>query len=249
MKKENVLIVAVDFSKCSIKALDFAIRIANCIKSNILIVHVEKPNINDSVYSKNGHEYHKNVILKLEKLVEKFQPCLKKGILEYKIRKGKVHTEITNQAKYSDAYLIITGAHGISGFEEFWIGSNAFKVVISSTIPVITIREDLVSKKRQIFKIVLPIDSSPETRQKVPVAVELAKYFKAEIHVVGIYSTNVKAVRNFVEGFVEQAVEYIEKHGVVCKSQFKFCNNITDGIIEYAEEVNADLITIMSEQE
>ena len=37
------------------------------------------------------------------------------------------------------AGLIITGSHGISGFEEYWIGSNAFKIVTYATCPVVTV--------------------------------------------------------------------------------------------------------------
>jgi len=249
MKKENVIIVAIDFSKCSIKALEYAVSIANNIKSNILIVYVEKLQTTDSIYSKNGHECRLKIVDNLDKLVAKYQPLLKKGKVEYKIRKGKVHKEIANQAKYSDAYMIVAGTHGISGFEEYFIGSNAFRIVTSSSIPVITIREDFIFKQKHIKKIVLPIDSSAETRQKVPFAVEMAKHFNSEIHIIGIYSTNIKAVKNYIESYTKQAVEYIEKRGIVCKSEYKFCKNITEGIIEYSQEIKSDLVIIMSEQE
>ena len=88
-----------------------------------------------------------------------------------------------------------------------------------------------------------------ETRQKVPFTTELAKLFESEIHVLGVYSTNVKDVKNLVEGYAKQAIDYIEEAGVVCEKHFKFCENITEGIIEYSKEIRADLITIMTEQE
>ncbi len=249
MKKEKkIILVAVDFSKCSIKALEIAIAIANDIGANILMVHVDKPQNPDSIYSKRGKEHLNKLNDLFEKLVKKYQRKLK-GKLEYKIRKGKVYVEIANQAKYSDGYLLVAGTHGVSGFEEFWIGSNAFRFVLSAHCPVITIRESYTCEQKHIKNIVLPIDSTIESRQKVSYAIELAKFFGAKIHVLGIYSTNVKDVKNLVENYAKQAADYIESKGVICQKHFKFCENITEEIIEYANEVKAELIVIMTEQE
>jgi nucleotide-binding universal stress UspA family protein len=250
MKNEKQLLVAIDFSKCSIKALEFAIGIANNMAGNVLMVHVDKPQSTESVYSKRGSEHQEKIKGLLDKLVKKYQSSLHgNGKLEYKIRKGKVYTEIANQAKYSDAYLLVVGTHGVSGFEEFWIGSNAFKLVTSAPCPVITIRESFIWKQKHIKRIILPIDSSMETRQKVPFATELAKYFDSEIHVLGVYSTNVKDIKNLVEGYAKQAVDYIEEAGAKCEKHFRSCENITEGTIEYAKEVRAELIAVMTEQE
>lgn len=248
MKKEKQILVAIDFSKCSIRALELAITIANDCGGNILMVHVDKPYTDESVYSRKGAEHHDKLVKLFDKLVKKYQGDLT-AKLEYKIRKGKVYSEIANQAKYSDAYLIIAGTHGSSGFEEFWIGSNAFRFVTSSPCPVITIREGYTWKQKHIKKILLPIDSTIETRQKVPFTADLAKQFGAEIHVLGVYSTNVKDVKSLVEGYAKQAFDYIEAQDVKCEKHFKFCENITEGTLEYAKEIKAELIAIMTEQE
>ena len=70
-------------------------------------------------------------------------------------------------------------------------------------------------EKKHISEILFPIDSTMETRQKVPFATELAKYFDAEIHLLGVYSTNVKDIKNLVEGYTKQAMEYVESNNVV----------------------------------
>ena len=248
MKKDKQILVAIDFSKCSIKALEFAICIANDLKANVLMVHVDKDQSSESLYNKRGSEHLEKLVATFEKLVAKHQPSLK-GNLEYKIRTGKVHTEIANQAKYSDAYLLVTGTNGVSGFEEFWIGSNAFRLVTSVPCPIITIRESFIWKQKHINSIVLPIDSTIETRQKVPYTTELAKIFNAKIHILGVYSSSLKELKNLVEGYTKQAMEYIQNEEVECDVEFKFCENITEGIIEYAGEMSAQLISIMTEQE
>ena len=46
-----------------------------------------------------------------------------------------------NQARKVNADLIIMGTHGRTGLEKMLVGSTAEKVVRSSPIPVLTVRE------------------------------------------------------------------------------------------------------------
>jgi nucleotide-binding universal stress UspA family protein len=231
-----------------LRALKFAITIANDVEANILLVYVDKPQSTESIHSKRGKEHQDKLIELMEGIVKKYQGELK-GKLEYKIRKGKVYHEMANQAKYSDAYMLVSGTHGISGFEEFWIGSNSYRFVTSVQCPTLTVRENFIWKQKHIRRIVLPIDSSFETRQKVPYIVEMAKHINAEIHVLGLYSSNQKAIKNLVEGYTKQTIDYIEKSGLKVCVQFNFCENITNTTIKYAQEIKADIIAIMNEQE
>jgi nucleotide-binding universal stress UspA family protein len=242
------IIVGIDFSKSCIHALEFAIDIANDMKANILMVHVDKPYSPESTYSKKGAEHKEKLVALFEKLIKKYKPAMN-GTLAYKIRKGKVHVEMANQAKYSDAVLLIAGTHGVSGVEEFWIGSNAYKMVTSAPCPVITVREGFIWKKKRIAKIVIPIDSTIETRQKTPVACEIAKACNAEIHVLAIHSSKQKDIRKLVDKYSEQTCNYIKSNGVKCELITIDCDNITNATLEYAANEKADLIAIMTEQE
>jgi nucleotide-binding universal stress UspA family protein len=105
------------------------------------------------------------------------------------VREGKVHTEVANQAKYDDVDLIVCTTHGSSGFEETYIGSNAYRIVMHSKCPVVTIRPNYRFHASSKI-IVLPIDSSLDTRQKVPYTCKLAEMMKSEIHVLGVYTSH-----------------------------------------------------------
>lgn len=168
--------------------------------------------------------------------------------MTYKIRKGKVHIEIANQAKYSDSMLVVAGTHGVTGFEEFWIGSNAYRIVTYSPCPVITVRSNYEIREG-IGKIVLPIDSTLETRQKIPFASQWAKIFNSEIHVLSLYSTTIKAVKTRVDNYSKQVAKFLEEENVKYKLASLDAENITKSTITYANEVNADIIAIMTEQE
>ena len=244
---KNIL-VAIDFSKCSIHALEYAIILANRIKADITLVWVDNTQIDESVYLRSLESGRKEIVSNFEELIEKYSPSLEKGEMNYKIRKGKVHIEVANQAKYSDAMLVIAGTHGVTGFEEFWIGSNAYRIVTYAPCPVITIRTGFEFKP-EIKNIVLPIDSTLETRQKVPFAAKIAAYFGAEIHIVSLYSTSIKAVRYKVDNYSKQVQKYLDEENVKNRMAELDAENITKSTIQYATDNDADVIAIMTEQE
>jgi len=159
-----------------------------------------------------------------------------------------VYSEIANQAKYNDSNFIVAGSHGVSGFESFMIGSNASKIVTYSPCPVITLRENFLIKK-DVKKIVLPLDNSAATRQKVPYALEMARAFKAEIHVLELQSSTLVSIRRIVTKYAEQVEKFLKENEIKFVKKVVDCDNITTATIKYAEENGADQIFIMTEQE
>ncbi len=242
------IIVAIDFSKGSLYALELAIDIANKTSANIMMVWVDSNADADSDHFGSGNEMRNDAKMHIEKIQKEYQPKLVNSTLSYKLRKGRVYSEIANQAKYNDADLIIAGTHGASGFEKMWMGSNAFRIVTYAPCPVITIRHGFNFNKK-LEKIILPIDSSTDTRQKVPFASKMAKYFDAEIHILGLYTTTLKAIRRKVDTYVAQVEHYMVENNVKFVSNFMEADNTTTTTIEYSQQVNADLIVIMTEQE
>jgi nucleotide-binding universal stress UspA family protein len=144
--------------------------------------------------------------------------------------------------------MIVVGTHGASGFEEFWIGSNANKIVAASPCPVITIRGG-VDIKRPLSRIVLPIDSTLETRQKATFTGYLAKKHDAIVHILALYTTKVKAIRQNVDLYAKQVALHFDEEGVKYQFAGIEADNISDAMIEYARKIDANLISIMTEQE
>ncbi|HOI86486.1 MAG TPA: universal stress protein [Lentimicrobium sp.] len=243
------IVVAIDFSKGSLHALDYAIEFANHVKSNIMMVWVDSHTNQDFAFSAEVNEFREEAVKNMDEILKEKKGKLKHGKLSYKLRKGKVYQEIANQAKYNDASLIIAGTHGVTGYEEFWIGSNAYRIVSYAPCPVITVRYDFNIQRDGIKTIVLPVDSTLDTRQKVPFSVEVAKAFNADIHILALYSTTIKAVQRKVDNYARQVQKYIGDSGVNHQLESLQADNITNVAIEYARRVDADLIAIMTEQE
>ncbi|MFZ4399569.1 MAG: universal stress protein [Bacteroidales bacterium] len=242
------IIVAIDFSKGSLYALELAIDIANKTNANIMMVWVDSETDTDSEFLAMGSESRNDAKMHIEKIQKEFQPKLVNSTLSFKLRRGRVYSEIANQAKYNDADLIIAGTHGASGFEKMWMGSNAFRIVTYAPCPVITVRYGFNFNKK-LERILLPIDSSSDTRQKVPFACRMAKYFDAEIHILGLYTTTLKAIRRKVDTYVEQVEKYMDENHAKHVTSFLEADNTTTTTIDYSQQINADLIVIMTEQE
>jgi nucleotide-binding universal stress UspA family protein len=212
------------------------------------MIWVDNQSTSESVFSGIGTELRKEAKNNFIELQEKYKDHFPTGKLKYKLRKGKVYFEVAQQAKAMNADLIITGTHGITGYEEYWIGSNAYRIVTSAPCPVITIRQQY-ELRNVIKQIVLPIDNTKKTQQKVPVTVRLAKMFDAQIHLLALYSTRLKSIRNKVDSSSNHVKKILKQEGIKCVCESIFADNVTQATIEYTEKVNAELIAIMTEQE
>lgn len=242
------IVVGIDFSKGAMNALKYAIMLANKVEANITMVWVDKPTPSDSIFDNAAGAYRKEVHKRFEDIIKKYQKELNKGTLSFKIRAGKVFEEIANQAKYVDAKYVIAGTHGISGFEEMWIGSNANRVVAASPCPVITLRQGYIIENK-INKIILPIDSTIETRQKAPYVADIAKAFNAEVIILGLVISSVTAIRNRVISYSNQMIEFFDTLNIKNSFHEVQSTNVTSDTLKFAEDNNADLICIMTEQE
>jgi len=242
------ILVGMDFSKGAMNALNYATLLANGMDANITMIWVDKPSSKDSIFDNSLGSYRKEVHRRIEEIIKKHEKGLRRGELKFKIRSGKVYEEISKHAKYNDVNYIIVGTHGISGFEELWIGSNANRIVTASPCPVFTVRQGYVVPKK-LSKIIFPVDSTKETRQKAIYACEIAKATNAEIVVLGISVSSVAAIKTRVDNYSKQMIDYFEKHKIKTSTSLIKASNITAATLDFAEENKADLIVIMTEQE
>ncbi len=238
------ILVPIDFSDNSLNALEFGIQIANRLKAELKILHVKTKKI-EYRYSKKETELmlSDNVAEWLHEIVEKNKEkyLVPGGKFDYKVREGNVIKEVTNQAKYDDTTLIVIGTHGASGFEDKWIGSNAYRLVHNATVPVLTVRPE--RKWRSISKIVLPISFSKPSRQKVPAVVGMAKLFNAKIFVVGLKEPGYNILRSRVSSFVKQTVRFINKNtDLSVESRILSGKSKSELLLDYISEVDADVI-------
>lgn len=240
------ILVPIDFSFDSLHAIEKAIFIAQKVEGEIDLIHINKVKTFAGIFNLSKANLPDEDVER--GFSDLFNHLDAKGVKINKVmKKGSVAKEIIHYAEESGAYMIVIGTHGASGFEESWMGSNAYRVVSGAPCPILSTRGD--TSRLDIKKIVLPIDTAVTTRQKVPFTRELAKLFDAEIHVV---ATCVDETEEFVlklTSYVAQVCRHLNQHNVKNTSDFLTGSNIATMTIEYAKKVDADLISIMTDQE
>ena len=240
------IIVPIDFSEDSLKGLDLTLMFTHKQPTNIQMVYVQKKS---SDYNSPGHfEEEKSwAENKFKKITSQYDSKMGKGSkLGYIIKSGKIYKEIVNQAESYKDSMVVASTHGASGFEEFFIGSNAFKIITATEMPVMTTRTGKIPD--DLDKIVMPIDVTIDTRQKVPITAELAKLFDAEIHIITISSSRGKRILDRLNAYAKQASNYLKAKGINHRIKNLYGENVVDLTVVYSDSVDADLISIMKEQ-
>jgi nucleotide-binding universal stress UspA family protein len=249
LMKTNKILVPIDFSDQSLIALSQSYNLAKKIDAEIILLYVIEevnPMIKRMYKELNG--IHDAVLSNLKNLAEEKSKAT--GLkIEVEITEGKIYSKITEFAKKLDVTFIIMGTRGGEGSK--FIGSNANKVVKTAPCPVITIKGKMHNQGCE--RIVLPLDLTKETRDKVNQAILFAKLFKAEILIVSILLTGKEDVVNKLKDQLIIVKQHIERESIQCTAEIvkilKSEESLSNAVIKYAEKNSADLIMIMTQQE
>lgn len=225
----NSILVPIDSTDQTIIALSQSYNLARLTNSKIVLLSVDEGN-------------HKDIERKLNELAKEAQK--KTGMpVETMIRKGNVYEEINKVADVLNPLFIIIGLTSKITLSKI-IGKNAFRLVRESKHPVITIRGKV--HRNGCKNILLPLDLTKETREKVDRAVELAKIFGADIRVVSVLSQKDEDSENKLISYSNQVWKHIKDQGVRATIKTVRGTDIPKIVLDYAYEVEADLIMIMS---
>ena len=242
----KTIIVPLDFSDESLNGLNLALMLAKKTGANIQLIHVIGKNISAN---KELLETESQLVkIKFEDIIQK---CNEKGNincnLKYNIKEGQIFKEIAGLAEEFEDPITVLSTHGASGFEDLFIGGNAYKITSHSRNPVITVRRSKIPSN--IDNIVLPLDITFQTREKVPYTVKLAEVFGSKIHLLTIRLSNLKSIEKKLHQYADQVASYLDSHKILYTVEHLHGSNLTDLTIDYSQSVDADLISIMTEQE
>ncbi len=238
------IIVGTDFSEGSYMALELAIDVANRFQSDIILIWArrEKLLFNDEQLNTMTNLAQD----KLQMLCDKYQPALKYGKLRWQITSGKVAPALATTATRELASMIIIGTNGASGFEKYWMGSQAVRIVQDSPCPVLTVRQGYDFHKK-LERIVVPIRVNSNSRQKVPPAASMAKIFDSEVFLLGLL--DLKEEEGALRTYVQQSTDYLDKEGIKYQTVFRTYSNYCDTVMDYVDEIKGDLVVINTEQD
>jgi nucleotide-binding universal stress UspA family protein len=250
--KIEKILIPIDFSETSLLAIQHAAFTAQLFKADLVLLHVvEKHWEKFSIIAPEVRvETPSNLVDLIEKKLENIAADIRSkfGVKSVCITSdGNIFSEVISISKEHSIDLIFMGTHGASGFVDFFIGSNTYKVVTESICPVISVQTN--TKKLGFTDILLPIDDSIHSRQKVNQAIVLAKHYASRIHIVGLADSNNEVDIKKFDLKLDQIEEYLKKCEIPSTRAVIKGKNQAKITYDYAKSINADLIVIMTDQE
>lgn len=148
------ILVAIDGSKSSDNALDFALDLADKYSAQIVLVSVFNPPtvsyltspamvyipVDTTKHSEEIRVYHDKMLSEALKRAKNFNKDLK---VSKKLLEGRPADKIVETAKTGGFDLIVIGSRGLGGIKEFFLGSVSDRVADEATCPVLIIKEKM----------------------------------------------------------------------------------------------------------
>jgi len=245
------ILIPTDLSSNASNAISYAFQLFRNSNVQFNILHVDHPIIDmptSSIEFMSPTTYpdlvsqKKMVEKQILKIIEKLNS--KDDNFNYEIENeiGFAGDVIVSKAQELNCDLIIMGTKGATGLSQFFIGSVTASVIRKSDISVLAIPENFTFEKLE--KIVFATDyegiSNKKTLQPL---FELARMFDAKVMMFHAIEAK-EPIAAYIE---ELQVWKAEKnfHHVKHTNSIATCENIPDGILDFAGENEADLIAII----
>lgn len=247
MKK---ILVPTDFSEYALNAAKLAADIARKFEARIYFLHVvDIPTYETGVLPGQSLQDVAEGLFLLKMAKKGFKDLLKQDFLKglnvaEGIQFGGVYESTVEQAEKHGIDLIVMGTHGTSGYvNDFFVGSNTDKIVRLSEIPVLTVREEV--KDAEFKKIVFASDFDDGIDTSFIRIANLVNYFDAHVYLVRIITRD----DYYYSGPMLDIMEKFTKNNGLKKYK---CNvysadTVQTGINEFAQRVNADIVTTVTQ--
>jgi nucleotide-binding universal stress UspA family protein len=244
------ILIPVDFSPTSLIAIRHGAFLAKKNKGELYILHVRsKHELNDT---SNPVAELRQLVIKKQDLFEKTRTLAAEVQQQYRIpvhaltAQGKCAITIVQTAEKIRAGLIVMGTRGADSTSSLFFGSNALRVISRSDIPVITVRT--ATNRLGFSRILLPINSSEHSRQKVNSALQMAKIFAASVEVLGILSADEEVYRYKLEVILQQVKKLADKKNLFYTSSIITSDDPAEFTLRYANKTGADMIISMTDE-
>jgi len=252
----NSILIPVDFREQSMAAISQAYNLARLNEHDITLLYVhEDTGFWAGLFSASQQdEFIEKAKENLEKLADKVRE--ESGIrVHTRVAKGRVYSEILEVAEEIDAAFIMMGVASVfteGDKSKRIVGANASRVIRAAKCPVLSV--NATEHYKGCRSILVPLDLTKETRQKVKYAVDIARAYKATIKTISvIWDVDDADIRWRMDALVDQVKKFIEEEGLVCHSEIieiKNSKQVVPEILKYAKEQgDVDLMVIMTQSE
>ncbi|HVI48876.1 MAG TPA: universal stress protein [Chitinophaga sp.] len=241
----KTILIPTDFSDTAYNAASYALALASQLgTSRIILYHayeliVPIPDVPTAVPMVNPEDLRESSMEGLEKMKKELAPLLPAGAtVVTRADNTLLAATIDSVCRQEEVDLIVMGITGGSKMEEIFVGSNTIDVVKHTTCPVLITHGNTTFAP--IRKIVFACDLR-KVADTTPIE-PLKKFlgaFNGELHVINIdhESRNFTTDTPFETLMLDTLLEDYQP-------EYHFIDNpnIVQGIVEFAENIHADLI-------
>ncbi len=239
----KTIIIPTDFSPIATNALHFGIDMAKAIKASILLLHVYQVPVSFTdtpIVLVSIEDLRKGAEEQIEKLKKEVEHLTSGSVKVYtETRMGNVTDELETLCSKINPFAVVMGTKGSSGVERILFGSNTLNAIRHLNWPVICVPPGKAFG-HGIKKIGFACDFRDVVKSTPTHFIkEFVKEFNAELHVLNVDHDN----KHFKPETPEQSIllhTLLEE----ANPSYHFIEHadIEDGINEFAEKNNLDLI-------
>jgi nucleotide-binding universal stress UspA family protein len=233
MAKDKIILVPHDFTKVGDVALDHAILMGKTIDADVAVIHIIEN-------KKQISEARAKLKALADRVVQE-----KSTPIQTIIRIGNIFEDIDKAATEMEASLIIMGTHGLRGMQ-FLTGGRALKIVTESSVPFIIVQERSI-RAHGYHRLVVPLDLHKETKQKLSLVADVAKYFGSKVYLISPGETD-EFLKNQLDRNIHFSREYLESKNIPYEVEITEAKSdgFVKSLLKYSAAVEADLICIMN---
>ncbi|MBX7157194.1 MAG: universal stress protein [Verrucomicrobiae bacterium] len=137
----NKILVPLDFSPTSQKALNRAIALAQQSKASLILIHVVTFTMVAGAEQFTAIDWYQRLQDEAKKSLKKIQNKIPASVRsEIILDTGNPFDLICRAAKKKNADLIVISTHGFSGLKHVLLGSTAERVIRHAPCPVLVVR-------------------------------------------------------------------------------------------------------------
>lgn len=244
------ILVPTDFSQSANKALELAVAIAENDNSEIDLFHfieaLDHPDFTtagENISNPMDHVFMikliESVKIRLEKLVKKYNSRV---TIVTRIEVSNISKSLLRLLEEEEYNLVVMGTRGNSDWDNLVLGSNTHKMIRLSSVPILVVPEE--AKIESFRNLVIATNSEEEAPVFFSMVKHIQKMFFSHLHVL----RSITMADFYTDRQVKKELQKFSDTNELENYSIHHYNadTVEEGVINYANDVKADLIAVIS---
>jgi nucleotide-binding universal stress UspA family protein len=233
----NTILIPTDFSVASENAMHYGAQLAQQLSASVVLAHIYQVpvSMNDMpVMVFSVEELKKTAEIGLDRCLAELQQSFPGLAIRTESRLGSIPEELNNLSSEVDPFVVVMGSHNTKGLERVFFGSTSASVIRHAHHPVLAVPASF--KARAIKNIVLAADLENIPDKLSNRIIEIVQLLHAKLHIVHVK----------IKEETETPDALLEKLNALSPSYKSIANKkVKDGLLNYVQEVNADMLIFL----